>query len=97
MNLLYVTVPNKKEAVKISKYLLEKKLIACTNFFPIGSMYFWNKELKQDNEFVLIIKSKDSKKVIEEIKKVHPYDIPCIGTIPITFNKEYQEWVNNQN
>jgi periplasmic divalent cation tolerance protein len=91
-----VTVLNKEEAVKISKHLLEKKLIACTNFFPIESMYFWKEELKQDKEFVLIIKSKDSKKVVEEIKKIHSYDIPCIGTIPIQFNKEYQEWIDNQ-
>jgi len=97
MNLLYVIVSNKEEAEKISKHLLEKKLIVCTNFFPIDSMYFWKEELKQDKEFVLLIKSKDSEKAVEEIKKIHSYDVPCIGTIPIQFNKEYQEWVNNQN
>ena len=36
---IYITNPNKDEAKKIAKHLLNKKLIACGNIYPINSIY----------------------------------------------------------
>ena len=33
---VYITNPTKKEAEKIARHLLEKRLIACANVFPVG-------------------------------------------------------------
>ena len=38
MILIYITCKDKEEAKKISKHLLEKKLIACTNMTPIETI-----------------------------------------------------------
>ena len=45
MIVCYVTCKNKTEAKKISKHLLNKKLVACSNMFPVSSMYWWNKKI----------------------------------------------------
>lgn len=39
--LLYVTHPSKPEAVKLSVDLLNQHLIACVNYYPMESMYWW--------------------------------------------------------
>ncbi len=93
MNLLYVPVKDDEEARKIAKHLLEKKLIACANFFPGKSMYLWENEIKEDTETFMIIKPlKEEAK--QEIEKLHSYDVPCILELPTKANKKYQEWIN---
>lgn len=96
MIFLYVTCKDEKEAERIAETLLNKKLVACTNFFPIRSMYWWKGKIEDGNEFVLILKTKKEsyKKVNEEIKKIHSYTIPFIGKIDVEANKEYVEWLN---
>ncbi|MBW2975000.1 divalent-cation tolerance protein CutA [Candidatus Woesearchaeota archaeon] len=95
MILIYITAKDKEEAKKISRHLLEKKLVACTNIHPIGSMYWWDGRIEEDNEMVIIAKTKEEnyKKVEEEVKKIHSYTTPCILKISAEANKEYLEWV----
>ena len=43
----YITAPNKKEAEKIAKKLLDKKLIACANVISKVNSYFaWKTKFK---------------------------------------------------
>jgi len=83
---------------EVSKNLLNKKLIACANIFPIESFYNWKGKLTQDKEVVLILKALDKnyKKIQEEVKKLHSYDIPFIGKINVKVNKEYETWAKNK-
>ncbi len=98
MILVYITCKDNEEAKKISRHLLEKKLIACTNIHPIESMYWWKGKIQEDNEVVIIAKTKDScyDKVKAEVKKVHSYDVPCILKIMAEANKEYNKWINEE-
>ena len=91
---LYIPCPSKEEAEKIAKELLQKKLIACANIFPISSLYLWKGKIEERNEFVLLVKT--NKEVEEEVKKLHSYENPCIGKIPIEFNKEYSNWLQSE-
>jgi len=95
MILIYITTKDKAQAKKISKQLLEKRLIACANIHPIESMYWWEDKIQEDNEFVIIAKttSPSFSKIKKEVKKIHSYDVPCILKISAQCNKEYQEWV----
>ena len=95
---VYITCKDKKEAIKISKHLLKKRLIACSNIFPIKSMYWWNKKIVNDNEIVILAKTtnKNYEKIKKEVKKLHSYDIPCILKINIKANKEYEKWVKKE-
>ena len=90
--LIYITNPTKREAKKIAKYLIEKKLIACANIFgPVNSIYHWKGKIVDEKEFVLIAKTTDTKfaKIKKEVEKIHPYTIPCIIKIPAASNEKY--------
>ncbi|MBO8179346.1 MAG: divalent-cation tolerance protein CutA [Archaeoglobus sp.] len=95
-NFIYITAPSLEEAEKIAKRLLEKKLAACVNIFPIKSFFWWEGKIEAANEFALIVKTTTEKfaEVRDEVKAVHSYTTPCICTIPIERGlKEFLEWI----
>ena len=97
--LVYIINPTKKEARKIAKHLLEKKIIACANIFgPINSLYPWKGKIADETEFVLIVKTiKDNfEKVEEEVEKIHSYTIPCIIKISVSSNEKCFNWLKNE-
>ena len=98
MILVYIICKDEQEAVKISKQLLDKKLIACSNMHPIRSMYHWDGKAQDDKEFVIIAKTKEKnyKEIKEEVQKLHSYDIPCILKINAEANESYGKWVNEE-
>lgn len=95
---LYVTCSDEEEAKKIARILLEKKLIACANLFPINSIYKWKRKISDDKETAMILKTtkEKSEEVKEEIERVHSYDIPCITEIDVRPNEKYGEWLQEQ-
>jgi len=95
---VYVTNPDKKTTSKIALHLLKKRLIACANIFPIDSAYWWKDKIQKTKEYVLIAKTKEEnwKEIKTEIKKVHPYSVPCITKINVEANKEYEGWLKKE-
>ena len=96
---IYVTCKDKKETLKISKILLKKKLIACSNMFPIESMYNWKGKLYNEKEYVMILKTKKKlfNQVSDVIKKNHSYKVPCICTWNIgKLSKEYKNYIDEE-
>ncbi len=98
MTLVYITCKDRKEAEKVSMCLLRKRLIACANIFPIKSMYWWKVKIVNANEFAIIAKTsnKNFRKIVNEVKKLHSYQIPCILKIDSFANKEYEAWANKE-
>lgn len=96
--LIYITHKNIKEAKKVVSILLDKRLIACVNYFPIKSAYWWNGKIENSKEVVSIVKTRKEnwKAVQEEAKKIHPYETPCIIKIEVEANKEYAEWIKKE-
>jgi periplasmic divalent cation tolerance protein len=93
---IFVTVPNMSTANKITKFLLEKKLVACVNIIPkIKSVYWWENKICKSNELLLVMKSvkNNFNKIVKEIKKIHPYEVPEIVCVDITANKDYLDWI----
>jgi periplasmic divalent cation tolerance protein len=95
---VYITNPSKEEARRIAKHLLDKKLIACGNIFPISSLYRWEGNIAEENEFVLIAKTSETnfEEVRREVEKIHPYTTPCIVKIPVYSNKKYFDWLKSE-
>lgn len=95
---VYITNPTKKEAKKIAKHLLRKKLIACANIFPINSLYRWEGKIVDENEFVLIAKTDNAnfEKVKNEVERIHSYKVPCIIKISVSSNKKYLDWLKKE-
>lgn len=96
--IIYITHKNSKEAKRICNYLLKKKLIACVNYFPIESAYWWKGKIENSKEIVSLIKTRKSnwKKIKEVVMKMHPYETPCIIKFEVEANKDYADWVSKE-
>ena len=93
----YITVPNKGEAEKIAKKLLDKKLIACANVISnVNSYFVWKNKVQNSKEIIICGKttSKNQKKIIQIVKSLHSYSVPCIIFFDIkNGNKDFLEWI----
>lgn len=97
MVLIYVTCKDQEEAIKLGKILLNRKIAACINTWPIKSISRnGNEILKEIEEIVLLIKTVEQRvqQVEQVIRENHSYKIPCIATIySDRINVEYKEWL----
>ena len=98
MTLAYIVCKDAVEAENISLHLLKKRLIACANIFPIRSMYWWKGKMMNEAENVIIAKTNEGNfnKVVNEVKKIHSYEIPCILKINSSANKEFEKWADKE-
>src|SRR3989338_6291443 len=98
MTLMYITCKDKKEARKISSYLLRKRLVACSNMFPIESLYRWKGKIVDDKEYVILAKTLKGNvnKVRKEVKKIHSYEVPCIIDIDVKANDDFLGWARKE-
>lgn len=98
IHIAYITFPNKEEAKKLAIHLIESKLIACANIYPIDSIYTWEGKVQEDSEFVLWCKTNLSQmeKLRSEVIRLHSYDVPCIVDFPAESEKAYGNWLIDQ-
>ncbi len=96
--LIYIPCPDKKTAKQISLHLLKKRLIACTNMFPIEDTYWWEGRIHSGKEVVLIAKTTANKytAVKKEVEGIHPYEVPCIMKLPAEVNDPYGTWMRQE-
>ena len=96
--IIETTVRDLDEANKIAKILLDKKIAGCVNFQKIVSNYFWQEEIRHDQEILLSIKSHEKffPEICQEIKKNHSYQIPQIFSIKIqNIDETYASWLRS--
>ena len=95
--IVYITVPSPEEGKKIAKALVEKRLAACVNIVPgLRSIYHWQEKICDENELLLIAKTRDSlfERLEHEVKSIHSYKVPEIIALPIVKgSKEYLDWI----
>lgn len=93
--IVLISAPDKKTARKVAMHLLENKLVACVQIFPIESAYWWQGKIENAKEFVALAKTvpENFGKIKQEIKKIHPYKCPEILKIDAEANEEYEKWV----
>ncbi len=90
------TFPDKKSISKIANHVVKKKFAACVNITKISSVYSWKGKIENQSEYLALFKTtkKNQANLKNEIKKLHPYDVPEIAEIDITsINKPYLKWV----
>jgi len=94
--LVYITCPNKREAERIGKILVKEKLAACVNIFKIESFFRWKGKIERENEFGMFVKTKSPlfDKIVEKVRELHPYEVPCIISFPIEKGyKKFLDWI----
>ena len=95
-SIIISTCPDKDMAKNIAKLLVEQRLAACVQMFPINSVYIWQDKICDEGEIMLFIKSKAAlfDKISAVIKTNHSYEVPEIVQIPITDGlPEYLKWI----
>ena len=96
-SIIYITTSESQESKKIAKILLEEKIVACTNIIPqINSLYLWEGEIEEDNESLLIAKTKtvNVDQVIKRVEEIHSYQTPCILQLEVKKgSKAYLDWM----
>jgi len=94
-----VTVSSSEEGQAIARALVEERLAACVNCWPIQSTYRWQGQVQQDAEWQLVIKTRlDCLPLLEQrVNELHSYDIPELIALPIVAGAApYLNWVADQ-
>jgi len=97
-SMIITTAADRESARKIAMLLVEKRLAACAQMFPIESIYFWKDKVCEENETILLIKSKTGlfDNIKAAIREIHSYEVPEIVQIPITGGLgEYLKWIDD--
>ena len=97
---VYMTAKDKNEALKIGRALVEDRLAACVNVIDnMTSLYWWEGKVQEDNEVVLVAKTKQSlvEGLIEKVKTLHSYSCPCVVSWDIEAgNEAYLKWIDDE-
>ena len=97
-SMIISTCADKETAKAIAKVLVETRLAACVQMFPIQSVYLWKDKICDEGEIMLFIKSKASlfDKISAVIKENHTYEVPEIILVPIKNGlPEYLNWIDD--
>jgi periplasmic divalent cation tolerance protein len=95
----YVTAPDRSTARRIARAIIARRLAACANLWRVESMYRWRGKLEETNEFVIVFKTRRSllEKVIAEVRRIHPYDVPCIVSYPMgPAHEAFGDWIDSE-
>ena len=95
------THTNKKQVYEdISRSLIEKKIAACINIYPaVLSMYRYNSEVIEDNEYLIHAKTTIDKfhEIRKIIERLHNYETPEIISLEISEgNEKYLKWIQDE-
>jgi periplasmic divalent cation tolerance protein len=95
-----VTCGSRPEAAKIARAVVERRLAACANILdtPVRSVYRWKGKVEQAREFLLLIKSSQSRLTAlqREIERLHSYDVPEFIALPIVGGSaRYLDWLGD--
>jgi periplasmic divalent cation tolerance protein len=93
-----VTCGSRKEARKIARTLVERRLAACVNEIgaPLRSVYRWKGKVETAEEFLLVIKTTKRRfaGLRDAVRELHSYDAPEIIALPVVEgSRAYLDWI----
>lgn len=92
-----ITFPSSETAKMTAARLVEQRLAACAQILgPIRSVYVWNGKLEQEDEILLVAKTKASlfDELAAAVRTEHPYKCPQIVAVPIVHGTpDYFDWI----
>ncbi len=97
---IVTTVGDEGAGEVLGRHLVDARLAACCQVVgPIRSIYRWKGAVEEADEWYCVLKTRSSlyRQVEEEIKRLHPYEIPEI--IAVTIDEAlpaYIVWVEEQ-
>ena len=98
--ILYITVSDREEGLRIGRALVEENLCACANVSEnVTSVFRWEDEIQEASEAVLIAKTQRQHidAATDLVKLEHSYDCPCIVAVPIVGgNQKFINWIDTE-
>lgn len=96
---VYTTLPDEGHARRIAAALVNERLAACANFFPIESTYHWKGEIVSQQEWAMVLKTRAGlrESLTARLRELHPYEIPAIAAYEIAGGlPEYLRWIEDE-
>jgi len=93
-----ITAPSKEVGKQIAASLLDQRLAACVNIVsPISSIFTWQGKITDEEEALLIVKSRADlfeSQLIPAVLAIHPYQVPEIIALPVIMGlSSYLNWI----
>ncbi len=90
---MYLILTTTKKPEYIANNLIKDKYAACVSYYKITSVYRWNEEITQDQEYMMIIKTARLRRTLNKIRELHDYELPEIVYYKVKASKSYLDWV----
>jgi len=95
-----VTCGSLREARRIARSVVEKRLAACVNIglWSVESVYRWKEKVATARERLLIMKTSEGRlaELEKEVKRLHKYEVPEFLALSVSSgSKEYLQWVRD--
>ncbi len=90
------TTEREADARRIGRAAVERRLAACAQIVPIGSIYRWKGDVVEAAEWLCLLKTRRElyPRVEELIRSLHPYEEPEIVAVPISDgSRGYLDWI----
>lgn len=97
--IITTTLPDARSAARLARLIVQRRLAACVQYWPITSVYRWKGKLEHGREFTLSCKtpSRNSLSLQAFIREHHGYEVPEILVTPIeTGHRPYLEWLHTE-
>ncbi|HEX6970959.1 MAG TPA: divalent-cation tolerance protein CutA [Limnochordia bacterium] len=95
--LVYITAGSLKEARRIGRHLVERRLAGCANVVPeVHSTYWWEGKLCEETEALLLVKTLRAAipALMRAVRAVHSDAVPAISVIELQdVNPAYLDWL----
>lgn len=91
-----VTCADEGEARAIARALVEARLVACAQWWPITSCYRWEEAVVEDAEHLVLCKATADRfdEVVELVRSLHSYDLPAIAMWRLDgVGPGYRQWL----
>lgn len=96
ISLIYTTFATQDDALGVLNKLIKEKIATCGNIsLPHLAVYPWKGKIQQEQEVALYIKAPEAnhERLIERLRALHPYELPCILAIEAGAIPEYAQWL----
>ena len=97
IGVVYTTFATTDDAKRILTLLIEGGFAKCGNIgAPHLAIYPWKGKMAEESEVAVLIKTPADRvdKLIDYLRTIHPYELPCIFTWAPDAIPDYADWLN---
>ncbi len=95
-SVVLTTTPSREVALELARDLVEGRAAACVNVLPVSSVYRWEGDVQEDEEHLLVIKTRRTlvDDIMDKLRESHPYDVPeLIALEVLDGSPDYLRWI----